>query len=227
MPRNNRPEVLVHSNAVIRVFDIGIRAFGGKTMEHEDSFNVSREAWVAAVFLTGRSIFDSQSWYLGINPEQNSVIDSTGYSFLPVDEERTQKYVLDVQIFEHAQSIETLADGYNKKLIKHDLRNVSLVCYAKVSGKIRPADIMGKIKDNTSKVRDVWLIGNKPGFPRIKYVTQIFPTPGFQVEVNLDSNYQKGDPSFIIPYFGKRKGPIFEPLGKQILLKPNFEFEEM
>ena len=77
------------------------------------------------------------------------------------------------------------------------------------------------------KVRDVFIIANKPGSPRVKTVAQIYPFLGRSIEIDLDKNYQaKSDPTFLRPYFGKRKGPIFEPEGKTILLKPNFEFVE-
>lgn len=226
--RNNRPDILVHANAVIRVFDIGISSVGGSAMEKNPAYYITREAWIAAVYLLALSQITNKGWWLLINPEENSEKDSTAYSFVEVSLKRTDRQELPIQVFTRPETMTNVIFDSFKDKLEADLSNTSLVCYSNKSEKIDLIDLTQKIKQLSPKVRDCWIVGNRPGSPRIKVIIQVYPNVHKPVEVNLDTNYQKPEEkTFLQPYRGPRNGDLFEPLGKTILLKPNFDFEEL
>lgn len=227
--RNNKPNVLVHPCAVIRVFDLGIQTFGGQAMEKDNAFQASREAWITAVLLIGRSLITGQMWRLEVNPEENSVDDCIAYTFKPVDAEKTERLRLPVQVFERPKTAAyTLFEAYERKIVRHDLRNIALVCYSNKSETINFIELGKKIKELNPNAFEIWLVGNIPNEPRRKIVTLLYPDKvGLTAKVDLDLDYQKSEPSFVQPFFGKRKGAFYEPLHESILLKPNFEFEDL
>ena len=231
--RTNRDDILVHAGAVLRMFDNAVQDIGASQLLENRDYSVTREAWIAAVYLAGLRVITEKPWWLAVNTVENSEEDIIGYTFTQVDEKRTKKEKLPIQVFERTEnSPGDVFQSIKRKLEHTDLTDCSLVCYVKRPEFIKLdvlSESLASINPNP-RVRDIWLIATRAGDGRKMSIVKLYPDfSGRTLVIDLDAEHQDqtSEKTFLYPFRGVRKGDKFEKTGKSILLKPNFTFEEL
>lgn len=226
--RIDKSNIWVHPNAIIRLFDKSVKKLGKNELLNKRTYLVTRETWIGSVFLLGVRELTGRTWYLRVNPEQSAIEDLFACSFVEVDKTRTQKELAPIQVFTHQKSsIGGVFDAIKRKLEETDLKNCFLVCYLMKNERIILKELNKKLQSISPQLAEIWIIGLVNPVDRIMRVFKAYPNI-LTTLIDLNKNYQTSEEkTFIYPFFGRRKGSLFEPLGKKIHLKPDFIFEEI
>jgi hypothetical protein len=225
--RTNRNDIRVHPNGILRLFDKSVEAIGAESMLTGRTYSVTREAWIGSVFLLGLKQLTGIIWWLKVNPIEASAEDVNAASYKQINKRKTEESTISIQVFTHRKTDNgSVYDGIKRKMQRVDLKGCILVCYLMKEERIRWRELNQQLKSLSPNASEIWIIGNVGG--RRYGVFQVYPFVGKPAYVNPDENYQEAnEPTFIYPYRAFSKGNEFENLGKTILLKPDFSFEDM
>lgn len=230
--RTNRSNILVHPAVVVKLIDHSIQyGVEPKKVIKDRTYAITREAWISAVFLLGLKEITKQMWWLRVNPEENSAEDIYASSYKPINESGSIQYVLSIQVFQHtAYNKGSVIEGIKKKLKKTDLSNCVLVCYLIKDEFLEWKKLHEEIKKLKPSASEIWIIGNIGN--RKMIIFQVYPYLNHaEIDINAVS-ISKNEPKFIKPYQvskkeSLKKGTYIHPLGKVVVLKPDFSFSDL
>lgn len=224
---NSDLEILVNPYTAMRLFARSYVSFGNEVLTSR-RFKVTREAWIASMFLIATSEYREEWWFTPVKDSGSP--DFNCYSMY-IDQNKSQvnRSHLKLEVFEWRteQKEENFLEALKTiKLNKIIDPEITIVCYIRRDAKISPAIELNKeIKKIAPKVKDIWYIGNTSADGKMWQITQIFPNT-----VAFDLDYDKvlmtkEKNSFIFTYRGKSEKMDFEPTGKQVQLSPEFELK--
>lgn len=224
--RTNREDIYIHSLTAIRLFNKTYISIGNQIFT-DRNYKVTREAWIASMFLYGLSKREQREWFLRPNPKDEAP-DFYSCSF------KKESFVIQetrsIEVFEwRKESKNAFMDALNKKIRNIYAKSITVVCYLRKSGKL---DSVLKLSEKTSKINprvmDVWCLAAVKPKEESFALFQLYPEPVRLSDVEYDSLLkEKEEVKFIYPYRRKSKELKFEPLGKKILLTPEFNFKEV
>ena len=229
--RTNIDTILVNPNTVIHLMDKSAKLLGGNIMLINRKYSVTREAWISSVLLLGLNKITKKSWWLRVNPQQNAVEDLFGTAFEPIAESASIKKEISIQVFEIRPNSGTIFSEIKKKIDKHDLKGCSLVGYLMRTEMVLWKELNMKLMRLSPNLNDIWLIGNTGN--RKFIIGEVYPHFGHPVEINLNDCYQIPNQRKFIQSIrvsateASKKGSLIVPLGKTVILKPDFSFEEI
>lgn len=228
--RTNRSDILVHPVVVVKLIDHTTQQVEPSKVIRDRTYAITREAWIAAVFLLGLKKITQKTWWLRVNPEENSAEDIYATSYKPINISGSIQYILSIQVFRHTDHDKgSVIEGIKKKLKKTDLSNCILVCYLMKWEFVKWNELHEEIKKSKPSASEIWIIGNVGN--RKMTIFQVYPCLN-HAEVDLDVvSIPKNEPKFIKPYQvskkeSLKKGPYIHPLGKIVVLKPDFRFSD-
>lgn len=226
--RTNRDDVLVHPNAIVRLFYKGVKRLGAEKMLKERAYSITREAWIGSVFLLGIRELTGTTWWLRVNKEESAAQDLFAHSYEEIDKKRTKQNILSIQVSTHQKFDHgNVFDGIKRKLENVDLKGCILVCYLMRDELIKWSNLNKQLLALSPTPSEIWIIGN---VGKLTYgIFKAYPNV-CDTYINLNNNYQNPEEkTFLHPYPHRafRKGDLFEPLGKIIHLKPDFTFEDL
>ena len=171
-------EILVNPYTAIRLFAktyLGV----GNLLLVDRKYKVTREAWIASMFLIAISKHTKLDWWL------TPVLDSGSPDFNCYSFTRSEKWngnnksLLKLEVFEwrkedsKADFLEALKKIKLNKIIDPQ---ITIVCYVKRFAVIPPAvELREKLKEINPKVKDIWFLGDITADSRMWRVTQIYP----------------------------------------------------
>lgn len=221
-------DILVNPYTAIRLFAKTYRYFGDIILKNK-KYRVTREAWIASMFLIALKKYTNQEWYFKPEKRDGSP-DFYCYTFI-LDKVKggSIKPEMKLEVFEWRKEdneSDFLRALSRIKLDKIVDPNITIVCYIKRDAVVPSAVELNKqIKELNPKVRDIWYIGSIGLDSKNWRVTQIFPNT-LAIDIDYDEILEtKEEHSFITAYRGKSKKLEYEPTGKQVLLTPEFEFK--
>lgn len=221
-------EILVNPHTAIRLFAKTYLAFGNSVITNS-KYKVTREAWIASMFLIALNQQSKLEWWLTPVLKSGSP-DFNCYSFTRSDDGSfTNRSLLKLEVFEwrkeqdEADFLEALKKIKLRKIVDPEL---TVVCYIRRNSLIPPAiELNPKLKEINPHVKDIWYLGDVSGDVTIWRVTQLYPNT-LAIDINYDQILQtKEIHSFLHAYRGKSDKLEFEPTGKKVLLTPEFRLK--
>lgn len=218
-------EIFVNPYTAIRLFARTYLAYRD-TIFTDRKYKITREAWIASMFLIGLGKNTSSDWWL--TPVKNdgspdfrccSFTRNTKGNFTNIS-------TIKLEVFEwrKEQNENDFLEAIKKiKLKKIIDPQITLVCYIRRSNLVPPAVLLNsQIKDINPKVKDIWYLGDVTGDAKTWRITQIFPNT-LAIDIDYDSILKtKEIYSFIHAYMGKTEKLEYEPTDKKVLLTPEF-----
>jgi len=224
-------EILVNPYTAIRLFARTYLAFGEEVLK-DRKFKVTREAWIAAMYLLGRSKSDNKDWWLAPVTDKSGSPDFYCYSFVRnKSDEHTVRERIKLEVFEwrKEEKVDNLLEALKRiKLDKIIDPEITIVCYIRRDFAVPPAvELKNQIEKFSVKVKDVWYLGNIDPEGKMWRVTQLYPN-NMAVDLNYDEILAtKESYSFLHAYRGKSDNVIYEHTGSQVLLTPEFKIQKI
>lgn len=221
-------EILVSPYTAIRLFAKTYLRFKEQTFT-DRRFKVTREAWIASMFLIGLNKHSKSEWWFSPVTDSGSP-DFNSYSFVRSSKgDFSERQLRKLEVFEwrkednEAIFIKALERIKLKKIVDPE---ITILCYIRRNTVIPPAiKLYSELKEINPKVKDIWYLGDVSKDSSIWRVTQLYPNT---LAINLDYDEilnTKEDHSFLHAYRGKSDKVEYEPTGKQVLLSPEFKFK--
>lgn len=222
----NIEEILINPYTVIRLFARTYLSIG-ETLFTDRKYRVTREAWIASMFLLALKNQSDEEWFFKPETVSGSP-DFYCYTFLH-DKKRggSIKPEIKLEVFEWRK--EEIEKDFIEALKKIKLNKIvdpqlTIVCYIRRNEVISPAVGLNKIlKKVGPKVKDIWYVGDVTPDSKIWRITQIFPNT-LAIDIDYDQVLStKEKHSFIHSYRGKSDKLEYESTGKQVRLTPTFD----
>ena len=226
--KDNLPEVLINPYTAIRLFARVFLSVGDSVLK-DRRFKVTREAWIASMFLLAIKKHTDLDWYLSQELFDGSP-DFNCYTFKRNEVMGgNDKPLLKLEVFEWRK--EDSETDFLKALKKIKLDKIidpeiTLVCYIRRDASIPPVIKLNEeiIKMNP-RVKDVWYLGSVSPDYKIWRVAQLFPNV-LAIDIDYDEILStREEHSFVYAYRGKSAGVENEATGKSIILTPEFEIK--
>ena len=221
-------EILVNPYTSIRLFAKTYLAFGNSVITNS-KYKVTREAWIASMFLIALNQQSKSEWWLTPVLKSGSP-DFNCYSFTrSSDGSFTNRSLLKLEVFEWRKEqdetdfLEALKRIKLRKIVDPE---ITIVCYVCRNSLIPSAiELNPKLKALNPHVKDIWYLGDVSGDATIWRVTQLYPIT-LAIDINYDQILQtKETHSFLHAYRDKSDKLEFEPTGKKVLLTPEFNLK--
>jgi len=221
-------EILVNPYTAIRLFAKTYLAFGDEVLTTR-KYKITREAWIASMFLIALDQQSKTEWWLTPVSGSGSP-DFNCYSFSrSKDNSFTNRSFLKLEVFEWRKEqneldfLDALTEIKLKKIIDP---NITILCYIRRNSLIPPAiGLNQKLKTISPRVKDIWYLGDVSGDATLWRVTQLYPNT-LAIDINYDHILQtKETQSFLHAYRAKSEKLEFEPIGKKVLLTPEFDLK--
>lgn len=220
--RASAGEIYVNPKIAVRAF-YGALAKHGEAVLSERKFKITREGWVAAMFLVALQNHENSQWWMQPNPS-----DPPDFyvSKLYHDGGRINEDTRQVEVFEHREgsiinAIKTKIEGWNAP-------EFSVVCYSRVAGSISPIELAEQVKVLEPRVGSISVVAALDPNLGKHMVGQVYPAPVW-MEVDLAKDVFAPDDSEI-EFMGITRGaggePTLKPLGKKAILTYDFQLKE-
>jgi hypothetical protein len=222
-------EILVNPLTAVRLFARTYLALGEESLFKDRKFKITREAWIASMFLLALKKHTTQDWYFKPETKDGSP-DFYCYTFI---EDKSKggniKPQIKLEVFEwrkeedEANFIEALKKIKLNKVIDPQ---ITILCYIRRNSVIPPAvDLNKKLKEISPKVKDIWYLGDVTPDSKTWRITQIYPNT-LAIDLDYDEVLStKEQHSFIHSYRGKSEQLEYESTGKTVRLTPEFELK--
>lgn len=226
---NKYDEILVNPQTSIRLFSRTYLAFGETVLE-DRKYKVTREAWIASMYLLGISKVTNSDWWLTPVSDKSGSPDFNCYSFLRnASNKFTERSMIKLEVFEWRKEKKEADFLKALKKIKLDKivdPQITIICYVRKDTVLPPAvDLNSQIKQISPKVKDIWYLGNTSIDGKMWRLTQIYPNT-LAIDLDYDEILQtREEYSFLYGYKGKSDHVEYEPTEKQVLLTPEFEIK--
>ena len=226
---NKDEEILINPHTAIRLFARTYLSFGNEVLEKR-KYKITREAWIASMFLIGISKETQSAWWLAPVTDKSGSPDFNCYTFVRNTlKESTDKPRIKLEVFEwRKEQAETVfIDALKKiKLDKIIDPQITIVCYVRRGAVLPPAvELNSQLKKISPNVKDIWYLGDVSSDAKIWRLTQIFPNT-LAIDIDSDEILQtKEERSFVHAYRGKSDKIEFETTGKQVQLSPEFDIQ--
>lgn len=220
---------LVNPYTAIKLFAKTYLAYGQIVLSGR-KYKLTREAWIAAMFLIAVMNKYGSNWWLTPISDESGSPDFNCFSLVMSDTKLgAEKQQMKLEVFEWRKSVpdeEFISALQRIKLNKIIDPSITLVCYIRDGGYISPAtELNTKLKEIQPKVKDIWYLGDVSQDARIWRVTQVYPN---LVAIDIDYDQiliKKEGYSFIHTYRGSSDQLIYEHTDQQLLLTPEFELQ--
>ncbi|MCX6784291.1 MAG: hypothetical protein NT141_04510 [candidate division WWE3 bacterium] len=222
--------ILVNPYTAIRLFAKTYLAYGD-TVLIDRRYKVTREAWIASMFLIALKKQTGNDWWL--TPVLNSGSpDFECYSFyIESDYKFVVRSVIKLEVFEWRKA--SNGDDFvgSIKRIKLDKiidPEITLLCYIRRNCTVQPAvELSKQMAELNPRVKDIWYLGDVSGDSTNWRVAKVYPD-NLAADINYDDVLRTTEQySFLGPHRGKSNKVEFEPTGKKILLTPEFKIVEL
>ncbi len=229
MKIENTENYLINPYIAIRLFAKTYLATGDKILK-DRKYKVTREAWIASMFLIALQKHSKVDWWLTSVSDSSGSPDFNCFSLVMSKSKRgAEKQHIKLEVFEWRKSNheEDLISALKKiKLNKIIDPEITILCYIKNGGSIPPATILNsQLKKINPKVKDIWYLGDVSLDAKIWRVTQIYP---YLLAIDIDYEEiltKKVEHSFIQTYRASSNSIEFESSNQQVVLTPEFEME--
>ncbi len=224
--RTNRDDIYVNPLTAIRLFNktyISIR----EKIFSDKRYKVTREAWIASMFLFGLSKREQRDWFLRPNPRDET---PDFYSCSFKEESYVVRETRQLEVFEwRKESSEVFLTALKRKIKNLHAKSITVICYLRKAGNIgNVRELSEKVQKIKINVMDLWCLASVKPKESHFALFQIYPSPFRLNDTDYDLLLKEREKvSFVKPYRGKREDLKFEPLGKKVLLTPEFQFEEI
>lgn len=222
-------EILVNPITAIKLFAKTYLSVGDDIL-NDSKYKVTREAWIAAMFLVGISKETNSEWWLTSVTDKSGSPDFNCYTFLRnIQKQTTDRPQMKVEVFEwrNEQKEDNFIEALkNIKLNKIVDPQITLVCYIRRNSVIPSAnDLNSVLKKISPRVKDIWYLGDVSSDAKEWRLTQIFPNT-MAIDLDFDEILKtKEDHKFIYSYRGMSDKIEFETSGKQVRLTPEFDIQ--
>lgn len=223
--RTNRDDIVVNPLTVIRLFNNTFLSVGEEIFKSA-KYKVTREAWITSVFLFALGKHEHRDWWL--KPNKLDVAPDFYCFTYQVSNKYSAQYTRSVEVFEwRKESKFSFIEALKNKISKLVVPEMTVVCYIRKSGRLESIKSLSeKVKLLKPRLKDIWVVASLAPNEDNFMVAQIYPDP-LRIDIAYDElTNQKEQVSFLHPYRGKSEKLIYEPLGKKILLTPDFQFIE-
>jgi len=232
-------EILINPLTAIRLFAEVCLSVGDDLLLNR-KYKVTREAWIAAMFLLALEKEEKKDWWFTPVLDKSGSPDFNCFSFvrnenIKIKEKSikgNEKHLIKLEVFEWRK--EDPEDNFINALKKIKLDKIidpeiTILCYVRKNTVIPPVLLLiEKIKEISPKVKDIWYLGNIDPNSRFWRISQIYPSSN-AIDLDYDEILlsPKEEHSFIHSYRGKSDKLEYEHTEKQILLTPEFELKEL
>lgn len=228
MEIDNLDNYLVNPYTVIRLFAKTYLSFGDKILK-DRKYKVTREAWIASMFLIALSNDSGTQWWLTPVSDSSGSPDFNCYTLkISTKYKGAEKSRIKLEVFEWRKSDpseEFISALQRIKLNKIIDPEITLLCYIKDDGLIPPAtELNSRLKLINPNIKDIWYLGDVSLDAKIWRVTQIYPNL-MAIDIDYDEILNtKEQHSFIHTYRASGEKIEFELTNQQVILTPEFEF---
>jgi len=220
-------EILVNPHTAIRLFAKTYLRIGDLVLK-DRKYKVTREAWIASMFLIAISKHTKFDWWF--TPVSDGSPDFNCFSFTRSEKwNGNNKSLLKLEVFEWRK--EDKEDDFFEALKKIKLNKIidpqiTIVCYVRRLAIIPPAvELNKKLKELNPRVKDIWFLGDVTSDSKMWRVTQIYPNT-LAVDLDYDEILStEVEHKFMHSYRGKSDEVKYEPTGKKVYLTPEFELK--
>lgn len=227
----NIEDVLVNPYTAIRLFARTYKHFGEELVFKDRRFKITREAWIASMFLLALKNHLNQDWYFRPETKDGSP-DFYCYTFI---EDKAKKGnirpQIKLEVFEWRKedTEEDFLEALKRiKLNKIIDPQITIICYVRRYSVMQSLELNEKLKGISPRVKDIWFLGDITPDSKMWRVSQIYPNI-----LSIDMDYDeilatKEKHSFIHSYRGLSEKMEYEPTERKVHLTPEFElkFEE-
>ncbi len=226
---DNPDNYLVNPYLAIRLFAKTYLALGDVVMK-DRKYKVTREAWIASMFLIALSKNSGLDWWFTPVSDNSGSPDFNCYTMkMSAKYKGANKNRIKLEVFEWRKSNpseEFISALTRIKLNKIIDPEITLLCYIKDGGTIPPAVLLNsRLKQINPKVKDVWYLGDVSRDGKTWRVTQIYPNL-LAIDIDYDEIlHTKEEHSFVHTYRASSEKVEFEHTDQQVLLTPEFEFQ--